>query len=554
MTKASLPRSLRQDGVAGLINAVVSVPDGLASAALAGVNPIYGLYTSIVAPLAGGALQSAQLMQIATTSASALTAGQAVAAFPPAHRGAAMFLLVLLSGVLLAGFGFLRLGRLVRFVSHAVMTGFLIGVAAVLVLDQLAPLVGLSPEGPNEVAQFVDLVGDLGALNLPTLATGVLALALAAGLARTRLATAASLFALVVPSVLVTILGWEGVERVADASPIPRGVPGLALPDLSLLTPELVLAAVSLAIVIAVQGAGVSQSVENPDGHPVNPSRDLVAQGAANIACGLFSGIPAGGSVGQTALNVSLGARSRWSAIFSGFWMLAFLLLVPGLVGRVPMTVLAALMILAGLSAIDVSEARSIWRTGGTARWTILATFAATLLLSIPVAVAIGVGLSVVLSVASAASDVSVRALVSREDGRLAETAPPARLPDGEVTVLDVYGSLFFAGARTLREALPSPAGASRPVVVLRLRGRTRVGATLIEVLDEYAEDLREAGGRLYLSGVHADVERQLRRAGKLEVGREVWITPAREIVGESTAEAIAQGAAWLGGRVEGSA
>ena len=92
--------------------------------------------------------------------------------------------------------------------------------------------------------------------------------------------------------------------------------------------------------------------------------------------------------------------------------------------------------------------------------------------------------------------------------------------------MLDVYGSLFFAGAQTLREALPSPAGASRPVVVLRLRGRTRIGATLSHWLDDYADDLRDAGGRLYLSGVHADVAAQLQRAGKLELGREVSLPP----------------------------
>ena len=547
MKRPSFTRTLRRDGVAGLINAVVSVPDGLASAALAGVNPIYGLYTSIAGPIAGGALQSAQLMQISTTSAAALAAGQAVDAYPETERGAAMFLLATLTGVLLALFGLLRLGRLVRFVSHAVMTGFLVGVATVLVLDQLAPLVGLSPRGPNEVLQFVDLLAHLGKLSVPTLAIGVLALVLSAGLARTRLATMSSLLALLVPTVLVALLGWEGVRRVQDVSPIPRGMPLPALPDFSLLSVELALAAAAVAVVIAVQGAGVSQTVENPDDSPVDASRDLIAQGAANVASGLCSGIPAGGSVGQTALNVSVGARSRWSAIFGGVWMLALVLLVPGLVGLVPMAVLAALMILAGLSAIDVREARSIWRTGGAARWSILVTFLATLALSIPLAVAVGVGLSVVLYVASSASDVAVRALVRRDDGRFAEADPPARLPSEEVTVLDVYGSLFFAGAHTLREALPSPEGASRPVVVLRLRGRTRVGATLMDVLDDYADDLREVGGRLYLSGVHADVAAQLRRAGKLELEREVWVAPAEEVLGVSTAGAVAQANAWLG-------
>jgi sulfate permease, SulP family len=540
-------RTWRQDGIAGLINAVVSVPDGLASAALAGVNPIYGLYTSIAAPVVGGALQSAQLMQIATTSASALAAGQAVAAYPADRRGEAMFLLAALTGALLVLFGLLRLGRLVRFVSHAVMTGFLLGVAVVLVLDQLAPLLGLSPRGTNEVVQLVDLLAHLGQVSVPTLVTGLLALSLMAGLGRTRLATFSSLLALVVPSVLVALLGWDGVARVDDVSPVPRGVPLPELPDLSLATPELVLGALAIAVVIAVQGAGVSQSVENPDDSPVDPSRDLIAQGGANLACGLCSGIPAGGSVGQTALNLSVGARSRWSAILGGIWMLAFVLLVPGLVGRVPMAVLAALMIVAGLGAIDLREARSIWRTGGAARWSIAATFVATLVLSIPLAVAIGVGLSIALYVASSASDVAVRALLLRGDGRFAEAEPPARLPSGEVTVLDVYGSLFFAGAHTLREALPSPQGASRPVVVLRLHGRTRVGSTLIDVLDRYADDLREVGGRLYLSGVHADVAAQLRRTGKLALEREVWVAPAEEVLGVSTAEAIAHANAWLG-------
>jgi hypothetical protein len=179
----------------------------------------------------------------------------------------------------------------------------------------------------------------------PTVITGLLAIGLAAGVARTRFAAVASLAALVVPSVLVAMLGWEEVQRVADVSPIPRGVPALSLPNLALLTPELVLSAAAIAVVIAVQGAGVSQSVENPDDRPISASRDMLAQGAANVASALFSGIPAGGSVGQTALNVSVGAQSRWAGVLGGVWMLVFIVLAPQLVSQVPMAVLAALMI-----------------------------------------------------------------------------------------------------------------------------------------------------------------------------------------------------------------
>jgi sulfate permease, SulP family len=210
-------------------------------------------------------------------------------------------------------------------------------------------------------------------------------------------------------------------------------------------------------------------------------------------------------------------------------------------------------MIISGMSAIDLPEARSIWNTGGAARWSILATFLATLMLSVPLAVAVGVLLTVVLYLASSASDVSVREVIRLDDGRYAESDPPAKLTSNLVTVLDVNGSLFFAGARTLGEALPSPVGATRPVVVLRLRGYTHVGATLIEVLDSYADALAEVGGRLYLSGVEADVSEQLRRTGKLDLDRAVHVVPADRVIGASTAHALAHASAWLGGTRDAS-
>jgi SulP family sulfate permease len=427
------------------------------------------------------------------------------------------------------------------------MTGFLIGVAVVLVLDELAPLVGFSPQGANEIIQFFALLTHPSQFSVPTILTGSLALGLMIVLSRTRLAPLASLAALVVPSLFVTLLGWQNVLRVADINPIPRGIPIPALPNFSLVTPELLMAALSIAIVIAIQGAGVSQTVENPDGSPINPSVDMVAQGVGNIMSGILSGIPAGGSVGQTALNVSVGARSRWAGVMGGVWMLVIILVIPGIVSQVPMTVLAALMIMAGFSAIDFREARSIWNTGGPARWSILVTFLATLLLSIPIAVMVGVLVSVVLNLLSASSDVVVRVIIPQGEGRYTEGPPPARLSSNTVMVLQIYGSLFFAGARTLMEALPSPTGATDPVVVLRLRGRTHIGATLVEVLDTYADALADVGGRLYLSGVTEPASKQLRSVGKLDLDNAVQLVPAEAVLGESTRRAVESANAWLG-------
>jgi SulP family sulfate permease len=427
------------------------------------------------------------------------------------------------------------------------MTGFLSGVAVVLILDQLAPLVGYSPQGGNELAQFVGLVARLRYFEPVTILVGLSAIAILVGLGRTRLATMAPLVALVAPAAIASLLNLDSVQRIEDVSPIPLGMPCPEFPDSALLTPQLVGSAAAVAVIIAIQAVGVSQSVRNPDGSENDASRDMVAQGIANAASGLFSGIPAGGSVGQTALNVSVGAQSRWSGVMGGVWMLSIVLVFPGLVGEVPMAVLAALMIMAGISALDVAEIRSVWRTGVTSLLPMLATFIATLVLSIPVAVGIGVLLTLLLFVISSANDVTVRILARGADGRVRESSPPIRLPSQETTALNVYGSLFFAGARKLEELLPDPEGSVQPAVVIRLRGRQHLGATLIEVLDTYAGRLERVGGRLYLAGVAEDTAVQLRRSGKLDPDCTVQIVPAGEALGTSTEQAIALASAWLG-------
>ena len=127
--------------------------------------------------------------------------------------------------------------------------------------------------------------------------------------------------ALLLVSALVAVVGWEGVVLIADSGAIPRGLPLPTRPKLGELSINLLTSAVAIGAVVLVQRAGVSQSVPNRDGVPTNPSRDFAAQSAANIASGIFRGMPVGGSVGQTALNVSAGAHSRWASIMSGVWM-----------------------------------------------------------------------------------------------------------------------------------------------------------------------------------------------------------------------------------------
>ena len=539
-------RHWRADALAGLPGSVSSVPDGMAAAVLAGVNPVHGLYASAVGPAVGGIGSSTRLMVITTTSAAALAAGSVIADIEPADRADALVLLTALAGLVALGAGLARLGRYARFVSHSVMLGFLTGVAVNIVAGQLPDLAGADADGSFALAKAVSVLIHPSRVELSSLLIGLAALGILVGLARTRLAVVSALVALLVPTLIVVFAGLDEVARVSEAGPIPRGVPLPHLPDLGLLSFDLVTGAFAVAAIVLVQGAGVSESAPNPGGAPSNINRDFLAQGAANLASGLFRGQPVGGSVGQTALNVAVGARTRWAAIWSGVWMVVILALFSGVVGQVAMPTLAAILIFAGVSSVRPGQIMNVLRTGPVSQVAVVATFLATLFLPIAAAVGIGVALSLVLQLNQEAMDLKVVEIVPRDDGRFVEHPAPRVLTSDHVTALDVYGSLFYAGARTLQAKLPDPTGSHRPVVVLRLRGRHTFGATFVTVVTDYAQRLAAVDGRLYLSGLDPEVADVVKRTSKVTLSGPVKVFEATELVGESTQDAYRNAEAWI--------
>jgi len=538
--------TLKADVLAGLPGAIGSVPDGMAASVLAGVNPVYGLYASFSGPIAGGLASSSQLMVITTTSASALAAGSALRAVPAADRSGALFLLTLLAGAAMILAGLAKLGRYVRFVPHSVMIGFLTGVAANIVCGQLADLTGVDAKGSTSVAKAIYVLFHPGEVSGASLLVGLVALATMVVAYRSRLRQVSALLALLVPSVIVAVAGWTEVALVRDGGAFPKGLPIPSLPELHYLSPAVVSGALAVAILVLVQGAGVSESAPNPDGTTADVGRDFAAQGIANVASSMLSGMPVGGSVGQTALNASAGARSRWAAIASGVWMAAILLVFSGVVGRVAIPTLAAVLIFAAIGSLRIGEIVAIMRTSATSRVALIATFVATLLLPVAEAVAMGVAISLLLQLNQDAVDLRVVELRPTDDGRLIERPAPVQLRSHAVTVLDVYGSLLYAGARTLQARLPDPTGAEEPVVVLRMRGRTTLGATFFVVVSTYAEALQASGGRLYVSGVDQVLIEQMGRNGKVETDGLVALYEAQDEVGASTLEAATDAHLWL--------
>jgi SulP family sulfate permease len=515
----------------------------MASAVLAGVNPIHGLYASFAGPVAGGAVASTRLMVITTTTAASLTAGSAVAGVRPDQRASALALLTLLAGAAMVGAGLARLGRYTRFVSVSVMTGFLTGVAVNIVFGQLPSLTGASASGSFALAKAFDLLTHPGRISLASLVVGLVAMVLFWAIGRTRYAAFGSIVGLVAGSLLA--VAFASVATVSEEGAIPTGVPLPAIPKLSLLSFDLVTGALAVAAVVLVQGAGVAESAPNRDGSFSQPNRDFLAQGAGNLASGLFKGQPVGGSVGQTALNIAAGARTRWASIFSGLWMLVILVAFSSVVGKVALPTLAAILILAAVGSIRPDRIATIWRTSAISKVAFASTFLSTLFLSVPEAVGVGLAISLLLQLNQEALDLRLVELTVDDQGRLIEQPAPERLASNTVTALDVYGSLFYAGARTLQIRLPDPADAVSAVVILRLRGRTMLGATSFSVLAGYAERLAAGGGRMYLSGVDSALAEQIDRSGRFELDGPMRVYEAEPVIGASTAHALHDAETW---------
>ena len=531
--------TIGKDLTAGLSVALNEVPDGMASGVLSGVSPIMGLYGTVFGPIVGGLLNSSKLMVVTTTSAAAFVCGQLLSGYPAEQKPKVLMLLIVLAGGLMIVFGLLKLGNLVRFVSFSVMTGFLYGIAVLTILSQLPTLFGIQAAGKNKILQTVDLFSKIAATNWQALLTGLATLLIVLSLSKTKIGKLGSILGVAIPSIAILLLKWHNVEVVEDISKIPRGLPGFSLPDFSLISSSLFAGAFSLSAVILIQAAGVSQAVPNPDGKRLNHSKDFIGQGAANIVCGLFGGIAVGGSLGSTSLNIISGARTKWATVFTGLSVLILVLIAPGLVAKIAMPVLAMIMIYASAGSIKLKELKQIWHLSHSTRLLIVSTFLITLLMPVQYAILIGIALSAILYFYTSSKEVKVVALQPRTDGKLAEIPAPQKLESRSITMLQISGAIHFAGARTAEKQLPKiTKDVQQPFVILRLKHRDMMGATFIEVLDNYADLLTRAGGILYLTGLGKEAHDSIRRMQSIHVLEKVKTYSETEVLGDGTWQA----------------
>ena len=544
--------TLKSDAVAGVVLGVESVPDGLAGGLLAGVNPVFGLYAYMVGTFTGGLFTSSSFMAVQATGAMAIVVADVGIVHTSESPDRALFTLSILTGIVMLAAGLFKLGFILRFVSNAVMVGFINAVGVNIVLGQLDNFTGYESEGANRVLRAGDTLLNLGQAHWPTIVIGVATIVLIVILERTKLRALGMVVAIIVTSAAVVIAGWD-VAQLRDIADIPRSLPLPVMPLWGAI-PALMVPALSLAFIGLVQGAGISANFPNPDGSYPEASQDFVGQGAANIAVGVFQGMPVGGSMSASSLVKTAGAKTRLALLIAGAVMAIVILLFASAVGYIAMPALAGLLMTVGFRTVKPADIKAVWKTGTMQATVMTVTFVLTMLIALQYAVLVGVGISMILFVITQSNRVTVKRWIYDDKGAYREVDPPDVVPADEVIVLQPYGSLFFAAAAVFEDALPAVEDTSRnTVVILRLRGRSDLGSTFMDVLLRYAEELTAVDSKLVLISADEAIHQQLAATGVTAAVGTDNIYAADVWVGATLKRAYADAEQWVQDNTDGS-
>jgi SulP family sulfate permease len=512
--------------ISGLATGLFSIPEGMAYAQIAGVNPVYGLYSGIVATIVSSLSAGTVLMMSTLTSAIALTTASVMqnAGIQNSQMPQALFTITFLTGAIMFLLGILRLGSIVNFVSNAVMTGFVAAASLLIILGQEHHLTGYSPVGANQWQKTINWLQNISQWDWTTVIVSVVVIVFMVVLKRIRpLEKYAAIIVLFVGSVVVNALHIQ-TELIASIATIPNSLPKFMLPSFSL-SPELILGSVSVALVALAQGAGISTAVPNPDGSKASSSRDFIGEGLGNLAGSFFQSMSTGGSLSRTGVSVGAGATNRLGGVFAGLWLGLVVLLFGSYAEKVPLAIIGGMLTVIGVELITarVPSARLVIRTRAWGPITAMAlTFFSSLFIPLQWAIFLGAFLSLMLYLSVSASKGKLFQFVRGEDGYWQERDLPKSFPSNQATVVAYQGAYFFAEVPAIMDKMPSLEGVKNAVIIWRLRGLEETHSTFLKQLSLFAKKTHAGGNRFMLEGVEPQVMQMLEKTGLLdEIGRE---------------------------------
>ena len=548
---------LAGDLTAGLIVTVMLIPQSLAYAMLAGLPPEVGLYASMLPIVAYALLGSSMTLAVGPVAVASLMTASALQALAAPGSAAYTLLAVhlsLLSGLLLLAMSALRLGFLAHFLSHPVISGFISGSAILIAVGQLKHLFGVHTVGTGALEMLPSVLRALPAAQPATLAIGLGSLAflwvarkwLASGLQRLGCsarvadlsAKLAPMAAVITTTALVAVGRLDLTYGVSVVGVVPQGLPQLqlALPSPSVMA-QLWMPALLIALVGFVESVSVAQSLALRRGQRITPNRELLGLGAANLASALSGGYPVTGGFARSVVNFAAGANTPLAGIVSAVLMALVISAFTDWFYYLPHAVLAATIIVAVTSLIDVNALREAWRYDRADAWCLLATATGVVAAGVEAGILIGIGLSLgVLVWRSSRPHMAVLGRVSGTMQFRNVLRHPVQILPG-LLLLRVDESLHFANISAVEEHIESLLTADPAIrrVVLSCSAVNRIDATALMALTELERVLQQRGIDLALAEIKGPVMDRLRHTELLQRLQERVFTSLQEAVGWAT-------------------
>lgn len=507
--------------LAGVTVTAYLVPQVMAYAQLAGLDPVAGLWAAILPAVAYAALTSSRFVSIGPESTTAIMVAAAVgplAGGDPAHYAALAAALAALVGVICLVAGVLRLGFLGDLLSHPILVGYMTGVAILMVVSQLGRLTGIPLDADTVAGTIVQVLGDLSAVHLPTLLVGLGVIGFLLAVAPLGRRVPAPLLAVVGATVVTILAGLEsvGVQVVGE---IPSGLPPVSLPGVGASDVfGLIAAAIGIALVGYSDVILTARSFASRDGPRVDANAELFAMGGANIAAGLTASMPVSSSASRTAIAAGAGGRTQVVGLMAAAGVLAILLVAGGLLARFPTAALGGLVVVAGLRLIDLVALRRLARFRPSELALAIAAAAGVVLVDVLVGILIAIALSVLELFARVARPPA--AILGRAPG-VAGLHDITDYPDAVtipgLVVFRYDAPLCFANANDfLTRALDAVERQPEPVewLLLNAEAIVEVDLTAADALGALHEELAKRGIVLAMARVKHDLRNQLERIG----------------------------------------
>lgn len=536
--------------MAGLTVATVAVPQAMAYALIAGIPPQYGLYTAIVMTSVGALLDSSKQLINGPTNAISIAVLSAVVGFSdPDDRIAAVVLLAFMVGGVQLGITLLRLGDLSRYISQAVIVGFTLGAATLIVLDQFKNLLGLKGAGSGAdhfLTRFWLTVSHIDQTNGYTLsvALGTVAIALALYWLNRRYRLRFPEFLLALVSMAVVVWYWElDKQGVAVVGDIPANLPSFAFPDVNLdSVRKLANSSLAIALLGLLEAIAMAKAIANHTGQKLDMNQQCLSEGLANLAGSMFQCYPGSGSLTRSTINHLAGAQTQWSGVFSAVVVALTVLLFAPSAFYIPKAGLAGILMLGAWRLVDRKELAYYLRTTRYDACIVLLTAISAVAVSVEFCVLIGVLLSFALYVPLAARVHLTELTLAPE--RVVRERISSDPVCNRIKIYSLEGELFFGAAPELDEHLNSILDVARTgvrVVVLRMKRARNADAVTLRVLDQFITRMEAAKVAVLLCGLRPDLTKVIAASGLLRrLGPEhVFAFEETGAIWSSTLEAI---------------